>query len=37
MYGRSAFGIVTDPSAFWWFSRSGIKIRGEAIQVLLRV
>jgi hypothetical protein len=37
MYGRSAFGIVTEPSAFWWFSRSGMKIRGDATQVLLSV
>ena len=37
MYGRSASGIVTDPSAFWLFSRTGIKNRGVASAVLLRV
>ena len=34
-YGRSALGIVTLPSAFWWFSRSGIRKRGLASTVLL--
>jgi hypothetical protein len=37
MYGLSAFGIVTEPSAFWWFSNIGINTRGDAMQVLLSV
>ena len=37
MYGTSAFGSVMDPSAFWWFSRSGIRMRGLAIAVLFSV
>jgi hypothetical protein len=37
MYGTSALGRVTLPSAFWWFSSSGIKMRGLATAVLLRV
>ena len=33
----SAFGSVTDPSAFWWFSSSGMRMRGLAIAVLFSV
>jgi|CZKU01.1.fsa_nt_gi hypothetical protein len=37
MYGTSALGNVTDPSAFWWFSRRGMRMRGLAIAVLFSV
>ena len=37
IYGRRALGMVTLPSAFWWFSSRGMRIRGEAIPVLFRV
>ena len=37
MYGTSAFGSVIEPSAFWWFSSSGIRMRGLAMAVLLSV
>ena len=37
IYGRSTFGIVTEPSAFWYSSRIGIRILGLAITVLLSV
>jgi hypothetical protein len=29
--------MVTEPSACWWFSSSGIRMRGDAITVLLSV
>lgn len=34
MYGCRALGMVTEPSAFWFNSNRGIKMRGEAIAVL---
>ena len=37
MYWRSTGGTVTLPSAFWYSSSTGIKIRGLAITVLLSV
>ena len=37
MYGRRTWGIVTEPSAFWYSSRIGIRTRGEAITVLFSV
>lgn len=35
MYGTSFWGIVIDPSSFWYISRIGINIRGDAATVLL--
>ena len=29
-YGLNAFGIVTDPSFFWWISRSAMTSRASA-------
>ncbi len=37
MYGRRAAGTVTEPSAFWLSSSSGMSIRGLAMTVLLSV
>src|SRR3990172_3629536 len=37
MYGRKVFGIVTDPSSFWKFSRIATRPRDVAIAVALRV
>ena len=37
MYGTSAVGRVTEPSAFWWFSSSGMRMRGLAMAVLFSV
>src|SRR4249919_1504711 len=35
--GRIASGSLTRPSAVWWFSSSGTRMRGEASAVLLSV
>ena len=37
IYGWSTFGMVTVPSAWRWFSRNAISIRGGATTVLFRV
>ena len=33
----SAFGMLTEPSSFWWFSRMATMIREVAIAVLFNV
>ena len=37
MNGRRTSGTVTLPSSFWKFSKSGMRIRGEATAVLFNV
>ena len=37
MYGRRTSGIYTEPSAWRWFSRNAISIRGGATTVLFSV
>ena len=37
MYGRSTSGTVIVPSSFWYISIMGMRMRGVAATVLLRL